>query len=188
MVARVAGGASGLCRLVCPAILQGTSTGVLRGDNGNEREASARMETAAKVSEISRAVTKTGASRPRTHCPGRKLRSVVRADVVRHSPSHNQLGEQHDHIGRPYAAGSPARQALPCVFVNDRQQPHSFAFMELDPHEGLGRHVILPLWTQTYTGAVIARVLVTVSLVAAPGRVAASPRSPSHCPGPASRR
>ena len=69
MVGRVGGGASGLCRLVCPAILQGTSAGILRGDNGNEREASARMETAAKVSEISRAVTKTGASRPRTHGP-----------------------------------------------------------------------------------------------------------------------
>ena len=75
--------------------------------------------------------------------------------MVGHASEHHQLGQRLYHTGRPYAAGSPDRQTLSAVFVDDGQQPHSFALMEPRVHDFTGPHMVLPRRPQPHARAVI---------------------------------
>jgi hypothetical protein len=62
-------------------------------------------------------------AQPPAHRLGRELGGVVRADVRRHAPRHEEPRQPFEHIVTPLTPGHIDRQALPRELVNHRQHP-----------------------------------------------------------------
>ena len=85
----------------------------------------------------------------------REFRAVVGPDVLRDSALHEQLAELLEYLLRVQLPFRFDRQALPGLFVNDRQQPEGSALVGTVIQEVVDPNMILALGPQSDARAVV---------------------------------
>jgi hypothetical protein len=92
---------------------------------------------------------------PFPHCPGGELGTVVRADMLRNTTQNEQCKKLIYHILRPDPAINLRAQILPGEFIDDIQYFKGPAIGRAVYHEVIAPDMVLMLWPQPDTGAVI---------------------------------
>ena len=102
-------------------------------------------------------VERSGTHR-RQPCPqrlGGELRTVVRADVIRHPAHQHDICQGFDHHLRPDTALHADRQGLPGVFVDQAEQAHRPTIMRPSGHEVIAPDVVRTLRPQPNAAPVV---------------------------------
>ena len=92
---------------------------------------------------------------PSSYGPGCEFRAIVRPDMPRDPAQEKQLIELLDHVLGGDAPSYQERQALPCVFIDDRQYPKPPAVGRGGFDEVIAPYMVLVFRSQPDAGAVI---------------------------------
>src|SRR5271154_6017773 len=84
-----------------------------------------------------------------------ELGAVVRADIFRDSSEQHHVRKCFEHFIPPKPSGHTDRQALPRVFVDQRQHPQHSAVVRHRTHEVVTPHMLRPLWSQPYARSIV---------------------------------
>jgi nucleotide-binding universal stress UspA family protein len=79
----------------------------------------------------------------------------VRPNVLRDSSPDHHIGKRLDHLVTPQPSCHPDRQAFPCVFLEQHQQPQRPSVMRHRAHEVVGPNLVDPLRSQPHTRPVV---------------------------------
>ena len=94
-------------------------------------------------------------AQPVSYSFGRKLRTIIRADVLGHSPRCHQPRQTLEHIIATEIPCDIDREALSGMLVDHRQHPEASAFFCSSLYEVVAPHMILVLRPESDTAAVI---------------------------------
>src|SRR5664279_486888 len=84
-----------------------------------------------------------------------KLRAVVGTDVLRNTVHQHHIGQSLDQIVTIQPPRYPDRQTLPAVLVDQSQHPQGSSIVGAGADEVVTPHVVLSLWPQPHTRAVV---------------------------------
>src|SRR5271168_258676 len=84
-----------------------------------------------------------------------ELRTIVRTNVFRYSVEQHHVRKGFDHFIPPKPSGHTDRQALPGVFVDQRQHPQHSAVVRHRTHEVVTPHMLGPLWSQPHARSIV---------------------------------